>query len=256
MTLHTQKSEIVASELSAPRDLSFAPKLQVLRSEGWLSKMSKQLCRGFTLIELLVVIAIMAVLVALAFPVFSGIQEKARVTQDMSNLRQIGIATQTYLNDNDGILFSSSSSWVTQLQSKYLGLWKIFQSPFDRRPPSENAASAPVSYGINGNGIVGLAMDKIQKTSAFILFAPAQRSGSSVSFTGTPAATVVTVYKATSNPGGAATGGTHHSRGRINALFADWHSENLLWTTFIADTPATDASANYRWDPAGKSPSP
>ena len=63
-------------------------------------------CRGaYTLVELLVVIAIIGTLAAFAVTALSGIQEKARITQDMNNLRQIALATQTYLNDNDGAFF-------------------------------------------------------------------------------------------------------------------------------------------------------
>lgn len=64
--------------------------------------MPRNFCRAFTLIELLVVIAILA---PLAYPVFTGVLEKAHVTEDMNNLRQIGLATQTYLNDNVGAFF-------------------------------------------------------------------------------------------------------------------------------------------------------
>jgi len=109
----------------------------------------------------------------------------------------------------------------------------------------------PISYGLNGNpgsgsSIAGLSVDKITNPSVFIMFAPAQAVGTTVTFAGGTAA-AVTVYKNT-NP--AASGGTHSNRTRINALFADLHCENMDWTTFINDTPSpSDPSADVRWSP-------
>jgi prepilin-type N-terminal cleavage/methylation domain-containing protein len=208
---------------------------------------------AFTLIELLVVIAVIAILISIALPVFSSVQEKARITQDLNNLRQLGIATQTYVNDHDGVLFTANSIWMTQLHPKYLPNWKVFQSPFDSRAAQESDTAAPVSYGLNGNpingntSIAGLSTDKIVRPTAFILIAPAPIRGTSVSFAGTPAA-AVTEYK-----GGSATGGTQNKRTRINALFADLHVGTLTWTDFKLDqdTANTQGDANYRWDPAG-----
>lgn len=57
--------------------------------------------RAFTLIELLVVIAIIAILAAILFPVFAQAKNSAKKASDLSNMKQIGIATQLYLNDND-----------------------------------------------------------------------------------------------------------------------------------------------------------
>src|SRR5947208_13690899 len=57
--------------------------------------------RGFTLIELLVVIAIITILAALLFPVFAQVREKARTTNCISNLKQIGLANSMYLQDYD-----------------------------------------------------------------------------------------------------------------------------------------------------------
>lgn len=57
--------------------------------------------KGFTLIELLVVIAIIAILSGIIFPVFSAAREKARTTVCLNNLKQLGMATILYADDNN-----------------------------------------------------------------------------------------------------------------------------------------------------------
>ena len=51
--------------------------------------------RGFTLIEMFIVVAIIAVLAAVAIPVFNGSLHKAKVAADMANVRAYYAELQT-----------------------------------------------------------------------------------------------------------------------------------------------------------------
>jgi len=60
--------------------------------------------KGFTLIELLVVIAIIGILAAMVFPVFARARESARKVVCLSNVKNIALAFQMYLADNNDTL--------------------------------------------------------------------------------------------------------------------------------------------------------
>ena len=56
---------------------------------------------GFTLVELLVVVAIIGILVAMLIPALGRMRAAALTTASLSNLRQIHVLMQNYLNQNN-----------------------------------------------------------------------------------------------------------------------------------------------------------
>jgi prepilin-type N-terminal cleavage/methylation domain-containing protein len=222
--------------------------------------------RAFTLIEMIVVLGVIGIMMSLTYPAYVNISERAKAAKDMSNLRQIALGTQMYMNDNNGAFpGSATSKWMSQLEQtqKYLSTWRVLESPFDRRTTSElGDATTAVSYGINNNVYLGgtpISADKITKPVTFIVFAPAQAATATVTFLGRgdSAAPGVTVLAALSTPPGAnATGGTHNNRRKINALCADWHVETMPWSgtgpafTNTTNPPSgNDLDAPFRWSP-------
>lgn len=111
---------------------------------------------AFTLIELLVVIAIIAILVAMAMPVFSGMQAKGRQGACISNMRQIGGALLRYAGENNGDFPETSHTtgvkvkraWIFTLRP-YLGnMDEVRISPSDPHGKARLKANG-TSYVLN-----------------------------------------------------------------------------------------------------------
>ena len=105
-----------------------------LREKCWQTgRLGKQHTRshlpihGFTLVELLVVISIIALLLAILMPSLSKAREQARRVVCLSNLKQLGLAMEMYLEDNRELYppydenYGGTDAWLRVLQKNYLG---------------------------------------------------------------------------------------------------------------------------------------
>ena len=61
----------------------------------WHKRMKRNQ-RGFTLVELMIVVAIIGILTAIAFPLYAGIQARARVAKAQADVRTLASAIVVY----------------------------------------------------------------------------------------------------------------------------------------------------------------
>lgn len=149
------------------------------------SSRSKVSLLAFTLIELLLVIAIFALLASLLLPALSRSKAKAYNAACVNNLRQLGIATRLYSDENEERLPSAEIlpsqpinpskplPRICDVLAKYVGKVeatngtgaKVFSCPSDRKGRFVAEGS---SYEWNAE-LNGQRMDVTRTSSAFLL---------------------------------------------------------------------------------------
>lgn len=109
---------------------------------------------GFTLVELLVVLALISLLAAMLLPTLARVKEAGRATACLSNLRQIGLALQIYVSENNNRMPvmrdrlpgtnapPDAPPSVDEVLAGHLGNLQVLRCPSDNRGIFEQTRSS------------------------------------------------------------------------------------------------------------------
>lgn len=102
---------------------------------------------GFTLVELLVSIAVIGILTALTVPALGRAKEKSKRIACLTNLRQLGVASQMYADDDKFQSFSAKvfpeDQDLNWLNRNYLDSPRAFVCPSTKNYVSTNISVSP-----------------------------------------------------------------------------------------------------------------
>ena len=171
---------------------------------------------AFTLLELLVVIGIVAVLSGVSYPLYQRMVQSGRAAACVSNLRQIGIALNLYLNEHNQVMPTMKAGRTTLADDV-----PVIDNTLNTYAPNPRVFACPADTA-------GLAA--ASGTSYYWNVALNGQSVSTLNFLrlpGGPALIPILSDKQAFHP---------YTETKVNILYADGHADKSF--NFVTSTPS------------------